>query len=148
MKEFIVLQHVKTDKELESLKNFLKVNQLPADDLQLKNSLLLTYYNADDTLVGSGGLEFYESKALLRSLTVSPELRGQQLGKQIVQDLLQQAREAGMNEVYLLTQTAFFFFQKLGFTEVQRDLVPAEIKASSEFSQVCPSSAQVMKLVL
>lgn len=148
MKEFVVLQHVKTDKELESLKNFLKVNQLPADDLQLKNSLLLTYYNADDTLVGSGGLEFYESKALLRSLAVSPELRGQQLGKQIVQDLLQQAQEAGMNEMYLLTQTAFFFFQKLGFTEVQRDLVPAEIKASSEFSQVCPSSAQVMKLVL
>ena len=148
MREFVIQQHVKTNKELESLKNFLQVNQLPADDLQLKNSLLLTYYNADDTLVGSGGLEFYESKALLRSLTVSPELRGQQLGKQIVQDLLQQAREAGMNEVYLLTQTAFFFFQKLGFTEVQRDLVPAEIKASSEFSQVCPSSAQVMKLVL
>ena len=148
MKEFVVLQHVKTEKELESLKNFLKVNQLPADDLQLKNSLLLTYYNADDTLVGSGGLEFYESKALLRSLAVSPELRGQQLGKQIVHDLLQQARETGMNEVYLLTQTAFFFFQKLGFTEVQRDLVPAEIKASSEFSQVCPSTAQVMKLVL
>lgn len=148
MKEFIVQQQVKTDKELESLKKFLQVNQLPADDLQLKNSLLLTYYNADDTLVGSGGLEFYERKALLRSLAVSPELRGQQLGKQIVQDLLQQARETGMNEVYLLTQTAFFFFQKLGFTEVQRDLVPAEIKASSEFSQVCPSTAQVMKLVL
>ncbi|HRG78941.1 MAG TPA: arsenic resistance N-acetyltransferase ArsN2 [Cyclobacteriaceae bacterium] len=148
MKEFIVQQQVKTDKELESLKKFLQVNQLPADDLQLKNSLLLTYYNADDTLVGSGGLEFYERKALLRSLAVSPELRGQQLGKQIVQDLLQQARETGMNEVYLLTQTAFFFFQKLGFTEVQRDLVPAEIKASSEFSQVCPSTAQVMKLML
>jgi len=148
MKEFIVQQQVKTDKELESLKKFLQVNQLPADDLQLKNSLLLTYYNADDTLVGSGGLEFYESKALLRSLAVSPELRGQQLGKQIVQDLLQQARATGMNEVYLLTQTAFFFFQKLGFTEVQRDLVPEEIKVSSEFSQVCPSTAQVMKQVL
>lgn len=148
MKEFIVQQQVKTDKELESLKKFLQVNQLPADDLQLKNSLLLTYYNADDTLVGSGGLEFYERKALLRSLAVSPELRGQQLGKQIVQDLLQQARETGMNEVYLLTQTAFFFFQKLGFTEVQRDLVPEEIKVSSEFSQVCPSTAQVMKQVL
>lgn len=148
MKEFVVLQHVKAEKELESLKKFLKVNQLPADDLQLKNRLLLTYYNADDTLVGSGGLEFYKRKALLRSLAVSPELRGQQLGKQIVQDLLQQAREADINEVYLLTQTAFFFFQKLGFTEVQRDLVPAEIKASSEFSQLCPSTAQVMKLVL
>lgn len=148
MREFVIQQHVKTNKELESLKNFLQVNQLPADDLQLKNSLLLTYYNADEALVGSGGLEFYGDKALLRSLAISPELRGQQLGKQVVHDLLQQARVAGMKEVYLLTQTAFYFFQKLGFNEVQRDLVPAEIKASSEFSQVCPSTAQVMKLLL
>ena len=148
MKEFVVQQQLKTAKELEFLKKFLQVNQLPADDLQLKDSVLLTYYNGDDQLVGSGGLEFYGDKALLRSLAVSPELRGQQLGKQIVHDLLQRAGAAGMKEVYLLTQTAFYFFQKLGFAEVPRVHVPAEIKASSEFTHVCPSTAQVMKLLL
>lgn len=148
MKEFVVQQQVKTRKELESLKKFLQINQLPADDLQLENSLLITCYNANETLVGSGGLEFYGDKALLRSLAVSQELRGQQLGKQIVYDLLQQAREAGIKEVYLLTQTAFHFFQKLSFTEVHREQVPDDIKASSEFSEVCPSTAQVMKLML
>lgn len=148
MKEFVVQQQLKTAKELESLKNFLQVNQLPADDLHLKDSVLLTYYNGVDQLVGSGGLEFYGDKALLRSLAVSPELRGQQLGKQIVHDLLQRAGAAGMKEVYLLTQTAFYFFQKLGFSEVQRDIVPDEIKASSEFAHICPSTAQVMKLLL
>ena len=89
MKEFVASQQVKTEKELEALKKFLLVNQLPATDLKLENSLLLTYYNADDVLVGSGGLEFYGDKALLRSLAVSPELRSQQHGKQIVEDLLQ-----------------------------------------------------------
>jgi amino-acid N-acetyltransferase len=148
MKEFVTQQRVKTDKELNSLKNFLQVNQLPADDLQLSNSLLLTYYNSNETLVGSGGLEFYGDMALLRSLAVSPELRGQQLGKQIMHDLLQQARTSNIREIYLLTLTAFYFFQKLGFTEVHRDQVPDEIKASSEFSHVCPSTAHVMKLVL
>lgn len=148
MREFVIQQHVKTNKELESLKNFLQVNQLPADDLQLNDSVLLTYYNGVDQLVGSGGLEFYGDKALLRSLAVSPELRGQQLGKQIVHDLLQRAGAAGMKEVYLLTQSAFYFFQKLGFSEVQRDIVPAEIKASSEFTHICPSTAQIMKLLL
>jgi amino-acid N-acetyltransferase len=148
MKEFLVQQPVKTQKELEPLKKFLRVNQLPADDLQLKNSLLLTYYNADETLVGSGGLEYYGDTALLRSLAVSPELRGQQLGKQIVHDLLQQARTARIKEIYLLTETAFHFFQKLGFMEVNRERVPDEIKSSTEYSHVCPASAKVMKVVL
>ena len=148
MKEFIVQQRVSSAKELNAMKDFLQVNQLPADDLHLDNSLLLTYYNADDALMGTGGLEFYGSKALLRSLAVSPELRGQQLGKQIVNDLLQHARLAGIQEIYLLTETAFYFFQKLGFTEVLRDQVPEVIKASSEFTHLCPSTAQVMKLVL
>jgi amino-acid N-acetyltransferase len=148
MKEFVVSQQVKTEKELEALKKFLLVNQLPAENIKLENSLLLTYYNADDVLVGSGGLEFYGDKALLRSLAVSPELRSQQHGKQIVEDLLQHARMAGIKEVYLLTETAFFFFQKFGFTEVLRDQVPDEIKLSTEFSQVCPSTAKVMEIVL
>jgi len=148
MKEFIVMQEVKSSRELEFLQNFLKNNQLPADDLTLNNSLFLSYYNTDEKLIGSGGLEFYNDKALLRSLAVSQELRSQQLGKQIVQDLLQQARSSGIKEVYLLTQTAFYFFEKLGFTEVQREQVPAEIKASSEFTYICPSTAQIMKLVI
>lgn len=148
MKEFVVSQQVKTEKALTVLKKFLLVNQLPAEDLKLENSLLLTYYNTSDVLVGSGGLEFYGEKALLRSLAVSPEIRSQQHGKQIVKDLLHHARMAGVKEIFLLTETAFFFFQKFGFAEVPREEVPTEIKLSTEFSHVCPSTASVMKLTL
>jgi amino-acid N-acetyltransferase len=148
MKEFVVQQEIKTDKELEALKIFLRANQLPADDLQLNNSVYLTYYNTDEVLVGSGGLEIYGNKALLRSLAVSPEIRGQQLGKQIVSDLLTKAKGITMSEVYLLTETAFYFFHKLGFEELKRDEVPEQIRSTTEFSQVCPSSAHVMKLTL
>jgi amino-acid N-acetyltransferase len=148
MKEFVVQQEIKTDKELEALKIFLRANQLPADDLQLNNSVYLTYYNTDEVLVGSGGLEIYGNKALLRSLAVSPEIRGQQLGKQIVSDLLTKAKGIRMSEVYLLTETAFYFFHKLGFEELKRDEVPEQIRSTTEFSQVCPSSAHVMKLTL
>jgi N-acetylglutamate synthase-like GNAT family acetyltransferase len=148
MKEFMVQQEVKSQKELEVLRGFLRSNQLPSDDIRLDNCVYFTYYNTDEALVGSGGLEIYGSKVLLRSLAVSPEVRGQQLGKQIVSDLLQKARNLSMNEVYLLTETAFYFFHKLGFEELKRDEVPEEIRSSTEFSQVCPTSAQVMKLVL
>jgi amino-acid N-acetyltransferase len=148
MKEFVVNHPVTTEKELEILKAFLIANQLPADDLTFTNSLLLVYYNTHEILVGSGGLEFYNDYALLRSLAVSPELRGQQLGKQIVSDLLKFAQEQNIREIYLLTQTASFFFQKLGFTQVNREHVPEPIKKSSEFATVCPTSAEVLRLKL
>ena len=148
MKEFITQQFVNLDRELNSLRDFLLVNQLPADDLTLTNSLYMTYYDTTEELVGSGGLEFYGDKALLRSLAVSQRMRSQSLGKQIVEDLIQQVKLKERKEIYLLTQTAYYFFLKLGFSEVPRDAVPEEIKSSTEFSQVCPTSARVMKLVL
>lgn len=148
MKEFVVQQQIKTDKELEALQAFLRSNQLPASDISLESSIYLTYYNTLENLVGSGALEVYGDKVLLRSLAVSQELRGQQVGKQIVTDLLQKAKDLSIKEVYLLTETAFYFFQKLGFQELKRGDVPADIQASSEFSEVCPTSAHVMRLIL
>jgi len=148
MKEFVTHQLIKTEKELDNLRQFLRANQLPADDLKLTDSLFLAYFNSHDEMVGSGGLEWYGDKALLRSLAVSPALRSQSLGKQIVADLTSQAKTQHLKEVYLLTTTAFFFFLKFGFEEIVRDEVPDSIKGSTEFSQVCPSSARVMRLML
>lgn len=147
MKEFITQQLVNSSRELDSLRSFLRVNELPADDLKLSNSLYLTYYNSNEELVGSGGLEFYGNKALLRSLAVSQSMRSQTLGKQIVADLIEQVKSKDIKEIYLLTLTAYYFFLKLGFIEINRNEVPEEIKSSSEYSLACPASAHVMKLV-
>jgi amino-acid N-acetyltransferase len=148
MREFITQQLVKSEKELDSLRNFLGINQLPGDDIRLANSIYLTYYDSNEELVGSGGLEFYGDKALLRSLAVSQAMRSQSLGKQIVEDLMQQVKSKGIKEIYLLTLTASYFFLKLGFSEINRAEVPEEIKSSTEFSHVCPGSARVMQLIL
>lgn len=148
MKEFVVHHVIDSDKELDSLKVFLRSNNLPAEDVSLNNGLFLGYYNTQEVLVGSGGLEFYGNLALLRSLAVSPELRGQQVGKEIVGQLLEYAKQHGIHEVYLLTQTASFFFQKMGFKPVTRENVPDAIQKSSEFATVCPASADVLMLKL
>lgn len=148
MKEFVVHHEIQSETELESLKQFLRSNNLPADDLTLVNSLFLVYYNTHEMLVGSGGLEFYHNLALLRSLAVSQEIRGQQLGKEIVDQLLKEARQRNVREVYLLTQTASFFFQKLGFKPIDRKSVPDAIQKSGEFATVCSPSAEVLMLKL
>jgi amino-acid N-acetyltransferase len=148
MREFIIQQVIKTKRELDSLRVFLGINQLPADDLSLNDSLYLTYYDSNEDLVGSGGLEFYGDKTLLRSLAVNQAMRSQSLGKQIVEDLIQQVKANGKKEIYLLTTTAYYFFLKFGFKEVSRDEVPEEVKSSTEFSQICPASAHVMRLAV
>jgi amino-acid N-acetyltransferase len=129
----------------EAFRALLKASNLPADDLDFKRDLLVGYYEGD-VLVGTGGLEIHGNYALLRSLSVKLGIRGKAVGTTITEYLLNEARKKKLKAIYLLTETARGFFQKKGFADVPRDSVPAEVKASSEFAQVCPTTAVVMCL--
>ncbi len=135
------------DKEtLEKLRQFLKVNQLPSPDIRLEGSLYFGYQDKDGKLIGSGGLELYGDLALLRSIAVDEEFRSQSIGKGIVEEIIDKAMSLKIKDLYLLTETARTFFLKNGFTDVPREKTPNVIKLSTQFTQVCPASAAVMKL--
>jgi amino-acid N-acetyltransferase len=129
---------------LDELTIFLKANNLPYQDIQPGDHLFVVYKGEDGKLVGSGGLEFYGDYSLLRSIAVAENNRGRSLGKEIVRDLVDRARKRSVKKIYLLTETAPQFFDHLGFNTITRDQVPSEVKASSEFSTVCPASAICM----
>jgi amino-acid N-acetyltransferase len=131
----------------DTFRSLLKSSSLPADDLDYKRDLLVGYYESD-TLVGTGGLEIYGPYALLRSLSVRMGLRGKSVGTTITEFLLTEAKKKKLKAIYLLTETAHEFFLKKGFRDVKRDEVPDEVKSSSEFSRVCPTSAAVMVLAI
>lgn len=132
----------------ETMKSFLAENKLPNGDLKLDNNYFFAYYDDGGKMVGTGGLEFYSSHALLRSIAVSETLRGTSVGKKIVSHLIDEADRRNIREIFLLTETAPIFFQKLGFQNVSRETVPEEVKASTEFASVCPVSAVCMSVVL
>jgi amino-acid N-acetyltransferase len=135
-----------TDSEsFDAFRSLLKASNLPADDLDFKKDLLVGYYEGD-ALVGTGGLEVHGSYALLRSLSVKLGIRGKSVGTTITEYLLNEARKKKLKAIYLLTETARGFFQKKGFQDVPRSEVPEEVKASSEFAHVCPTTAVVMCL--
>lgn len=136
-------QQLATD-ELQELQSFLEANRLPYKDIKLAGNLFIRYNDADGNLIGSGGLELYGKVALIRSVAVIQSRRRENLGTRIVDDLLQRARGLQIDSVYLLTETAHSFFLKKGFKDFDRDEVPAELKNSSEFSEVCPASAKCM----
>ncbi|HEU5148084.1 MAG TPA: arsenic resistance N-acetyltransferase ArsN2 [Chryseosolibacter sp.] len=138
---------IKDTESFEAFRALLKSSGLPADDLDFNRDLLVGYYEGDE-LVGTGGLEVYNSYALLRSLSVKMGIRGKAVGSTITEFLLNEAKKRKLKGVFLLTETAPGFFLKKGFSEVSRDAVPAEVKDSEEFANLCSKSATVMALHL
>src|SRR5258708_10544908 len=64
----------------------------------------------DSGVVGTAALELYDGAALLRSVAVATELRGQGLGAALTEAALDLARRRGVETVYLLTETGGHFF--------------------------------------
>ncbi len=90
------------------------------------------------------GLEIYGSEALLRSLAVSPATRGRGCGKALVAEAERYARSRGVMRMYLLTTSAEKFFERLGYARAAREAAPESIRATREFSGLCPSSSAFM----
>jgi amino-acid N-acetyltransferase len=99
-------------------------------------------------VVGSAALELYGGSALLRSVAVEAELRGQGVGRRLATAALALAREHGVLTVYLLTETAAEFFARLGFSRLDREEVDPAVRQSAEFREACPASAVSMVLRL
>lgn len=97
-------------------------------------------------IVGSAALEIYDGAALLRSVAVAQAQRQTGLGQRIVRNALELARQNGIQQVFLLTETAENFFPRFGFRPIDRSAVPFSVQQSIEFTSACPSSARVLAL--
>ncbi|TWI94192.1 amino-acid N-acetyltransferase [Mucilaginibacter frigoritolerans] len=125
----------------------LATENLPVADLPLNlNNFLVALQNNE--VIGVAGLEVYGTGALLRSLAVHAAHRGQGIADQLLQNISALGSLKGINELYLLTETAPAYFEKKGFVNITRAEVPAGVQQSSEFSHVCPQSAIVMKKII
>lgn len=99
-------------------------------------------------MVGLAGFEVYTEYGLLRSVAVSSGWRGRGVGRLLVGDRAAAAKSRGLAALYALTTTAPGFFAGLGFSVADRDDVPAAVRASPEFSSICPDTAVVLCLGL
>ena len=90
-------------------------------------------------------LSLHGSAALIRSLAVAASHQGSGGATAICDHLESEGASRGVEEVYLLTETAASFFKKRGYSEVSRESAPREIASSEEFSEICPQSAVFMR---
>lgn len=101
-----------------------------------------------DALIACGGLEIYAQDALLRSITIKPEAKGQGCGQQMVRQLMEAARSAGVKHLYLLTTNAQEYFHQFGFRAIPTNKLPVSLQASRQLQGACPASAIAMQLKL
>lgn len=138
----IVIEMAKSS-ELPAILALLESSGLPADGLSEHLATTLVARKGQ-SIVGCAALEIYGTAALLRSVAVEQTIRGQGLGQQLTQAALYLARELGVNEVYLLTETASGFFPRFGFHAIPRSEVTPAVQASLEWTIACPVTAQAM----
>ncbi|WP_313982465.1 arsenic resistance N-acetyltransferase ArsN2 [Xanthocytophaga flavus] len=131
--------------DLENITQLLTDAHLPISDLP---SGLPHFFKAisdkDGQIAGMVGLELYGPYALLRSLVVDSSFTNKKIGYQLVQHAQKYASGQGVKGLYLITNTAEGYFERLGYNRVERNAVPKEIQETQQFQGVCPSSATVM----
>ena len=130
--------------ERDGLKAALAKTGLPADDVGDAELLFWRFESLNDVPVGFGGIEIHGRDALLRSVVILPRLREIGMGRAIVDTLESEAAARQCRAIYLLTTSQAEFFARLGYVRCERRDVPDGIRASSQFTTLCPATADVM----
>ena len=136
-----------TKDDWPSIVQLLQDGGLPIDGLLEHLDTAFVAHDGTD-IVGCAALEVYADGALLRSVAVSPHVRGRGIGGQLIDAAITLAQSRGLSAVYLLTTTAPRYFPRLAFEAITRADVPASVQQSVEFRSACCASAVVMRRVI
>jgi amino-acid N-acetyltransferase len=96
-------------------------------------------------IVGAAAVEPYGRAGLLRSVVVAEARRGTGVGRELVGAAESLARAEGIEELYLLTETAADWFPGLGYEVVDREEARTAVGASIEFTMVCATTGVPMR---
>jgi len=112
------------------------INQFADEGRLLVRSLSEIYDNLRDFYVYEGddcqikgvcALHIsWEDLAEIRSLAVTTEIRGKEIGRQLIDTCLEEARQIGVKRVFLLTYIPAYF-ERAGFRAVDRSVLPHKI---------------------
>lgn len=130
-----------TEPDLEPVRALLDVSGLRSDGLdhRLAGTLVAGGSEGPSTPDATACLESVDGFGLLRSVAVRPDVRGTGLGMLATAATVAEARTRGLPRVFLLTETAEGFFQRLGFSVIDRGSLPEAIR-TGEAAAECPSA--------
>jgi|TARA_B100001964_G_C14177976_1_gene574773 amino-acid N-acetyltransferase len=137
------MQYLKAN-DFPALVRLLEASVLPTDDLNPADLAHFLGVYEGDVLLAAGGLQILGNSALLRSVATLSSARHRGLATGIVKELEIHAQRIGIEEIYLLTETAGAFFQDLGYEVESRNGAPSAITKTAQFSELCSQSAALL----
>jgi len=79
----------------------------------------------ENKVVGYAALHIHSLRlAEIRSLIVAPEVRGESIGRKIVEFCIEEAKVLSLKEEILVLTYLPMFFQRLGFVEIPKESIP------------------------
>ena len=140
----IVYSFAKPEDE-NNVRELLKRSGLPDEDIHPHFHNFMVAWSGS-ILVGCIGLERTGDSALLRSLAVLEEFRHHGIALELCKRLSALAISLGYDSLYLLTETAETYFNRIGYRKIDRSNAPPGIQQTEQFRSLCPSSAILMVL--
>ena len=137
---------VGTASDLGEVKTLLAACQLPTEDI--RPDTLFMAARRREQLCGVAGVEAFGPAGLLRSVAVHPAWRRKGIAGALCEAIMHEARQRGVQQLFLLTTDADRFFAKLGFAAVDRAALPDEVRATAQFRELCPQTAIAMARAL
>jgi UDP-N-acetylmuramate: L-alanyl-gamma-D-glutamyl-meso-diaminopimelate ligase len=133
--------------DMSGVRDLLQRAHLAASDVPDTAFTSFFVVRSEGQVVACVGLEVYGEEAILRSLAVDPEQRGNGFGWMMADTAIEHARWRGVRRIYLLTETASdFFAAKHGFRVVDRSTVSPAVAAASTFRSSTDSKFVAMRL--
>ncbi len=136
-----------TSADVPAVRRLLSAAKLPLEGLDDHRERLWVWVQ-DGHVVGAIAYEAYGEAGLLRSLIVDPAQRGTGLGGALLHAGLGEMRKAGLRDAYGLTTTIPDWLARLGWTELDKATLPAELHQSMELRGACPDTARAFHLRL
>lgn len=151
MTDALKIEHAQNN-DLPAITVLLQEVNLPTEGIEpfIDNFLVVRSPEAvagPEIILGCVGLETYGEYALLRSLAVHPDRQHLGIGKQLINQIIQIAKEKFVSNIYILPETAEELFKNLGFTRIPRDTVPEVLLQSLEFTTLCPDIDPMVKAI-
>lgn len=130
--------------DVAAIKHLLALCDLPYADITVDHLLHFWVLRDKSGLCATVGLQVGGDVALCRSLAVAPYARGRGFGKELLHQAEVDAQSQGVKTIFLLTETAQGFFARHGYRQSARAAAPPFIRATAEFSKLCPDRAVCM----
>jgi len=132
-----------TEGRYGALRSALDAARLPTDDLTEAGRVFLELSD-DAGPIGFIGIEGAGADRLLRSLVVLPGRERKGYGSLLVAHAEAIAKRQGTERLHLLTMSAARFFAARGYRSAGRDDAPECVRATAQFSTLCPGNAHYL----